>query len=486
MPQLLKTGTSSQTTFIEPSAREGEGVFVISPELETRVGYLALQRDWVVAEQFQADFNLNFYNLETTREEIEEHVGAFLGEKLLAPRSQSLWIGRNGTLDPDYIVMMERSIEYWRQRGDTKAVQRFESELTGMRNLTYLVMEQGLAGEEIPVVIMASDPGEFYMDKLGRKKSATFVGLLEQSEANGWRYRILSLPTKFIGLTKHKELLWRIGDIEKTKRILGSSLENLTADNLVAFPVLLDHLVRSLDELAADLGFPSWNRIEELAADQLALENDIYARSRRAAMVDEFTRQIWALVQNGRSFDEKEAMVSAMSEMFALETGKEYLGWNEEKIQSEIKKNIKLALAQKLGALENEDVFIRYAEQYDLGGWQDAVGQYGWMQNAFMTNPLAQEALSTGCGGSGNNYQQGLGWDKFSFGHEQPTYSGFDMINSFGYTSTDTDSVSTGKYKEYYDYKPGVCAHCHEHKSYVAYPKSSDVKCAGWCSDCEK
>ena len=212
-----------------------------------------------VAEQFKSDFNLDFYNKETSREEIFQHVGAFLGEKLLAPRSQDLWIGRDGLLDPDYIAMMERSILYWSARGDTAAVARFQSELTGMRNLANIVIESGENGAKMPIVAIASDPGSFYVDTEGNKKSVTFVGVLDNSEINGWKYKIFSLPTKYIGLEKHKELLWRIGDIEKTKQILRASLDELTADNLVAFPVILNEFISSLDLLAQELGYDSWD-----------------------------------------------------------------------------------------------------------------------------------------------------------------------------------------------------------------------------------
>jgi len=52
-----------------------------------------------------------------------------------------------------------------------------------------------------------------------------------------------------------------------------------------------------------------------------------------------------------------------------------------------------------------------------------------------------------------------------------------------------TNSTSTGKYKEYYDYYRDICrGPCKMEKPYVAHPKKSrpEIKCAGWCSDCEK
>lgn len=443
----------------------------------------------VVAEKFQADFNLDFYDPRVSREKVGREVRAFLGEKLLQPRAEDVWIGKDGTLDPDYIAMMQRSTDYWKGKGDRAAVARFESELTGMRNLAYLVIAHGVNNEPLPVVLTASDPGNFYVGKDGNKKSVTFVGLLDRTEDEGWRYKIFSLPTKFIGLERHKDLLWKIGDIERTRQILGASLEDLTADNLVASPVLLDQLVHSLDELATSLGHESWDKIEEIAADQLALDNDHLAKERRDAMVEEFTRRIVEMVSQDKSGKEKEALVNAMGDTFALEAGREYVGWNGEQMVQEINRTVRVALADKLNIFSRSEDFAYLSVQYDLGGMRDLYEHVTWMANVFRTNPLAQEARATGCGGSGVNYSQGLGWDRFSFEYQQPTEAGFDMMQNFGYQSDvtiSTNAESTGKYKDYYDYKPGVCANCHEHKSYVAHPKSPEVKCAGWCSGCEK
>jgi len=448
------------------------------------IAELEFRRSMDVGEQFNTDFDLDLYDHDVSRTKVEREVQAFLGEKLLQPRSEDLFIGRDGRLDPNYLEMMQRSIDYWSARGDPSAVERFESELTGMRNLATLVIEHGINNQPLPIVVTASDPGTFYVDAEGRKKSATFVGLLDRMEDNGWRYKIFSLPTKFIGLNEHKALLWRIGDIEHTKQILGASLVELTANNLVAFPVLLDRLVHSLDELAVFLGYESWDKVEEIAADQLALDSDVNARKRRVVMVEEFTRRILEIVHQDRVKEEKEALVNAMGDMFAL-----YLGWSVERIRSEIAKTVRVALADKLGLLSRIENFEYYSTQYDLGDIEELYTQVHWMINAFRTNPLAQEARVTGCGGSGINYQQGMGLDGFSLTYQQPIYDGFGIMQEGGYqegmTTVSTNSEPTGKYKDYYVYKPGLCAHCHESKKYVAYPKSPDTPCAGWCSDCE-
>lgn len=438
----------------------------------------------------KADFLLGLYGLDVKESKIEREVKAYLAEKLLKPRVEELWIGRDGSLDPDYLAMMQRAIDYWGAKGDIEAVARFESELTGMRNLAYLVIESGTNGLSLPVVVNASDPGSFYVGENGAKRSATFVGLLDKAEDNGWKYRIFSLPTRYIGLYVHKQILWQIGDIVTTQKILGASLEDLTANNLVAFPVLLDQMSHSIDELAHLLGYESWNDVENMATDQLVLEGDLLAKERREVMIQEFTGRILDLVRGEKTKEEKEALVNAMADMFALEAGSEYLGWDSERIREEIKKNVRVTLAERLGVFSRTETLQYYSTQYDLGDLNELYVQARWMMNAFRNNLLAQESRATGCGGAGANYGSGLDWNRSSSFNYEYTTSGFEMMQPFGYqdgtTTISQETESTGKYKEYYDYKPGVCAHCHEHRRYVAYPKSPDTPCAGWCSLCEK
>lgn len=457
-------------------------------ELVTRENYLAVTEP----ASFKSDFDLGLYDPQKLdASEIERHVRSFFGEKLMKPRSEDLWIGSDGTLDPNYVEMMQKSINYWRERGDERAATRFEKELKGAENIVKLVILSAQNGDPLPVVMNASDPGDFYVDSEGRKKSVTFVWILESIKKNGWEYSVVSLPTKYIGLERHWELLKEVGDLQKTKNILKESLNYLTADNLIAYPVLLDNLIHSVEEIAKKLGFDSWDEIERIAADQLALDNDHFSEERRETMVGEFTRLIIEAVKANKAQEEKEALVDAMADMFALEAGgRDYLWLNAQEIRRVIDKNTRLSLAEKykvfdkpLGHYSNLSV--------ELGDLQELYAHRTWMINAFRTNPLAQEARATGCGGSGMALSQGFGMERFSLGYESTTYAGLDMMQSFGYQGTMTepnnysDSSSTGKYTEYYNYEPGTCTHCHEHKPYVAHPKSADVQCAGWCSDCE-
>jgi hypothetical protein len=471
---------------------------VRSPDLGLQAKDRVASEEWVVpglveVKAFKSDFNLDFYdpnNLST--KQVETHVRAFFGEKLLQPRSEELWIGRDGTLDPDYVAMMHKSINYWRVQGDEKAAVRFEKELEGAENIVQLILLSASRGEPLPIVLNASDPGDFYVDSEGNKKSVTFLWMLNEVGDGGWNYKILSLPTKFIGIEKHWELLEKLGNVQKTKNILQIVMKELTANELIAFPVLFNEFEHSLNELATSLGYKSWEDIERIAANQLELEKDPYAKERREKMIDEFTTRILDTVKGYRSQDEKEALVNAMADMFALEAGKEYLEWRKEKIALEIAKNVRLALADKLKIFDQPQ---EHSQNWsvEFGDIAELYAQRTWMMNAFRNNPLAREARATGCGGSGMSMSDDIfaSLNASSFMDNmgitdtgQFDYWTNNIAKQFGSSNLKTES-STGKYKEYYDYKPGVCTHCHEHKLYVAYPKSTDIPCAGWCSDCE-
>lgn len=473
------------------------------PELTTIEHYPALQNEWLVGVDtdedrekgyFKSDFDLGLYDpLNINRSEIERHVRSFFGEKLMKPRLEKLWIGREGSLDPNYVEMMRKSVAYWRTRGDERAATRFEKELEGAQNIVNLVVLSVQNGEPLPIVMNASDPGDFYVDEEGNKKSVTFVWMLDQAEEDGWQYDVISLPTRFIGLENHWGLLKEIGNLQKTKELLQTSLITLSAENLIAYPVLLDDLVYSVEEIAKRLGFESWDEIERIVADQLALDKDPHARERRETLVDEFTNLIIIAVEQNKSTEYKEALVDAMSDMFALEAGsRDYLGLSSDEIRVEIEKTIRLALAEKLRVFDRSFGYYRNY-RLELGDLRELYVQRTWMINAFRTNPLAQEARATGCGGSGMSFSQGYGMDRFSFGYVGNTYAGFEMIQNLGYQDTMTEissfstHSSTGKYKEYYDYYPDRCrGPCKSDKPYVAHPKSSEIGCGYFCSDCEE
>lgn len=444
----------------------------------------------VPVEIFESDFDLGLYD-PNNLSEVETHVRAFFGEKLMKPRREKLWVGKDGTLDPDYVEMMEKSIKHWNERGDKKAVQRFEKELEGARNAATLIIASGELGEPLPIVVNASDPGDFYMDQEGRKKSVTFVWMKESTNNEGWRYSVYSIPTKHIGLEKHWELLKKLGDIKRTQDILNKMFDEaeLSANSLIAFPMIVTNLVLGMDAIADELGYLTWDEIDRIASDQLAMEEDQYAKDRREKIVTEFTARIFYAVKDHKSKDYKAALVAAMSDTMALEAGtRDYLGMNAERIEEEIDKNVRLAIALKYEVFEKKS----YAEVKDLGirlGDLRALHtHHGWMQNAFNTNPLAQEARSTGCGGSGMNYGHHFSWDltintrfrgiESLFNDQSSNYP--ESMTTFDGSSLDGEEPD-GRYPEGV-YKPGRCLACEKDRKKVWHKSDGGCDC---CTTCE-
>jgi len=447
----------------------------VSPESGFRV---------IPKELFKSDFVLDFYD-PNDLSGVETHVQAFFGEKLMRPRCEKLWVGRDGTLDPNYVTMMERSIAYWRNKGDEKAVSRFEKELEGAKNAATLILESGGNGDPLPVVINASDPGRFYVDKEGKKKSVTFVWMFDSIGVDGWNYNVYSLPTKHIGLYEHWEILKKLGDLQRTENILKHTLTELSAEELIAFPVILRDFIEQQNELAHDLGYLSWQEIEEMAADQLALEHDPLMKKRREKIIIEFTALIFYAVKDRKDKEYKEALVNAMSDTMALEAGsRDYLGMNAKQIEAEIDKNVKLALAIKYEVFEKKS----YHELKDLGIRFGDLGylyrHYQWVSNAFNTNQLAREARATGCGGSGSNY----GSDMFS-NRDFIFRDVSSLIESQSFYSNISEVVVAssggeepeGRYSEGV-YKPGHCRACDTDRKKVWHKEDGGCDC---CTTCE-
>lgn len=441
-------------------------------------------------ETFKSDFYLRFYNAQNPElSKIENDVRAFFGEKLFQPRDEKVFIGRDGTLDPNYVAVMQNAIDYWQERGDEKAASRFVKELEGAKNAVKLVLQSHERGSRIPIIINASDPGDFYVDKEGNKKSVTFVWTLESEESGGWKYHVFSLPTAYIGLKKHWELLKNLGDLQLTERILRHALSELDADSLIAFPVILDQLNNNLDSIAEKLGYSSWENIEQLAANQLALEKDPSAKDRRERIVANFTLRIWHAVKQQKSQKYQEALVAAMSDTMAVEAGKRaYLGMNSADIDKEIEKNVQLSLAI------HHDVFKKrsYQEIRQLGiKFDDLSSIYAhahWMNREFNSNADARLARSTGCGGSGNDYGVNDAWGNIGLASysravfaEQRNYeSKFGSLNEYG--SSSGGGEPEGKYPEA-DYKPGHCRACDTDRKKVWHKEDGGCDC---CTTCEQ
>lgn len=447
-------------------------------------------------ELFKSDFDLAFYDpLTVSIEVVEHHVASFFGEKLMKPRAESLWVGRNGELDPNYIAMMERSIQFWREKGDEKAVERFTKELEGAKHAVTLVIESSRDNKEPqPIIINASDPGDFYVDQEGRSKSVTFVWVKQSTAENGWNYRVYSLPTKHIGLEDHWKIVKSLADIHKTEEILRQSLDDvsLSANALVAFPVLLNTLAHGLDDVAVNMGYPNWGEVERVAADQLALENDGTAKERRAKLVADFSRRIFFAVKDQRAVEYQEALVAAMSDTLALEAGGEYLGWSALRIEGEIEKNVQLALAlrHKIFELGSYEEIQRLSQDLDIrfGNLDQLFHHYQRVTQAFYNNPIAQEARATGCGGSGNRYGQEFSMSISDFGGisiVQPSVGNLLAEESLyrNETSVTSEDEPEGRYVEQGAiYKPGHCRACDTDRKKVWHKEDGGCDC---CTTCE-
>lgn len=450
----------------------------------------------VGGEVFKSDFVIGFYNPENLVSElVETHVRAFFGEKMMKPRAEPLFVGRDGKLSPDYIEMMEKSIAYWREKGDVSAVERFSKELEGAGNAAKLIVESSEMGEPLPIVINASDPGDFYVDSQGRKKSVTFIWIKEKTENSGWHYRIYSLPTKYIGVEKHWELLKKFGDIQKTGEILGRVLndaEMLGANELIATPVLLTTLALGIDEIAKDLGYRDWDEIEKMAADQLALEKDELARERREKIVSDFTMRIFFAVKGERSRDYQEALVAAMSDTMALEAGGEYINWSAKRIEQEIDKNVRLALALRYRIFEKRTYTEIKELKINFGDLSELFMHYQWVSEAFNNNARAQEARATGCGGSGSNYGVQFGLNSYGYGSVSLVYSSVgnllneqqDASEAFGPELVSSGEEPEGRYlNKGAKYKPGHCRACDQDREKVWHKADGGCDC---CTTCER
>ncbi len=288
-----------------------------------------------------------------------------------------------------------------------------------------------------------------------------------------------------------------MADIHKTQEILNQVLDEdiLSANALIAFPVLLNSLTYGLDNIAEKLGYPSWDEIERVAADQLALENDTSAKERRAKLVTDFSMRIFFAVKDRRPLEYQEALVAAVSDTLALEAGGEYLGWSAKRIEDEIEKNVQLALAlrHKIFELGSYEEVQRLSQELDIrfGNLDQLFHHYQQVTQAFYNNPVAQAARATGCGGSGSLYGQGLGMKMSDFGGisivqlsvgnllaEEAQYK-----NPLSEVDTTNDEEPEGRYIDIgATYKPGHCRACDKDRKKVWHKEDGGCDC---CTTCE-
>lgn len=454
-------------------------------------------KDTQPKESFSRDFDSSLFNFETPLTEIELKVGAYLGEKLFQPRKESIKIGLDGKLDPEYEKHLKKSVSYWREKGDESAAYRFEMELHGMYQLANLVMQKKSPNAELmPRMINGSDPGTTYATDEGAK-TVVFVTEFDHYENYWMVFNQYSLPVDLMTLEDLWESIQAYGDLAQTAKVIGAQMGELTSETLVAYPVYVQSYLGVLNEIARAYGHVDWQQIKKKANEQFKLDNDEHAILRRNEFVNVYARRIKDALSRGVSKEEINIIDEAMRRQFALESGAEYLGLSVTRVEKLVSQMIFDVAAERHGLFESNasdkqrEVFRRENKLSNLE-MDELVVHRTWMIGAFRNNATARKALMTGCGGGitvsmGN---EGLeSWSReISFAdmvYENPT-----MTDPFGYGIDTTTSVSetssTGKYKEYYNYYRDTCrGPCLSEKPYVAHPKSSEVPCGYWCSDCE-
>jgi len=506
VPQRLKSGTSSKTTFLLLPEQGSEGVRVRSLEVESQQSLL-LQNEWVVGEPKQVvNFDPWIYATYSDRLSIlEEDLGTYFAECLMLSTAGEITLDRErGFLHKSgvaYRELTQRAIKHYASNPD--AVERFAAEGVGFDRGQALVEYFVELKAPLPPFIITSPPGNVYDVGEKHSKSLTYVAIpLGYDELGRPKYKLIAIPTKEIAVTDHWSIENKVADIQRSLEILGLTGIEISANGLVEFPGLLSGLLElpdSLDKLAVGLGFKSWKDIEKdiRASSLLEMDSD-RTSSRRKSMLSWATNTIRQLVADGQPKSEFESLQETLRQVFAAERGGKYATDDYQDLEQVTLEMEQLFVANG-GSPEYAELFVKqtqkrmgikentrwvndnlsYTETVYLLAQRVRGNMMGWIGG----NADALDSyVGTGCGGGGPKNEFGM--DKYSFGYEQPT-----MTDIFGYettTTTTSESSSTGKYKEYYNYYFDTCrGPCHSEKPYVAHPKNSEVPCGYWCSDCE-
>lgn len=410
-----------------------------------------------------------------------------------------------------YRKLIDRAIKHY--EGNQVAVERFFAEGLGFdrgQKLVEYFMELGAA---LPPFIITSPPGNTY--DVGEKysKSMTYVAIPCGYDVMGRpKFRLVSIPTKEISVNDHWVIVNEVANIQRSLEIFGMEKPDITANGLVQLPGLLPsikELPDSLDRLAKALNFQSWDDIEKdiRTASLLEMDND-RTRIRRKSMLSWAARVIRELVADGQSKVEFDALQETLRQVFAAERGGKYTtdiyldhervvleieqlfvgnGGSPEYAKLFVKHSMKQVAMRQSVSWANGD--LSYNDSIYLLAQRVRRNMIGWIGG----NADALDTyVGTGCGSGGGSTRQ---LDTFSIGYHNSSltdvfgYESQSITDIFGYESTTTtysEESSTGKYKEYYDYYFDTCrGPCGSEKPYVAHPKSPDIPCGYWCSDCE-
>jgi len=444
--------------YFASSERGDEGVFVLKEILTEETQWVVVLPEFVVGgdtaypeterepqEIFSRDFDSNLFRIDTPYVEIEHKIASYLGEKLFMPRYEEIRFGYDGSLDPEYVGFMTRSITHWREKGDYQSAYRFEMELNGMKQLASLVSIQVSQDRSTSARhIIGSDPGPTYSTEEGAK-SVIFVGEVKRLTPNEIIYGQIAVPLELLTLLTLYEKIRKVADYEKAAELTGVVLPEITAESLVAYAV---PLIASLNEVAEEFGQGSWEEIVKKAEDQLRLENDPLAKERRDELVSYYANAIYQALQEGRDREYLNIIDESMRRVFALEAGaKELLGLGAEHVERIVERNLLDVRAEQMGIFAKKATReqIRWFENHYQVSITEIMQYRGWMTTVFRENPLARRALMTGCGGGinidlNNSPLGGVETWAGGYGYAEPTQSGFDTMTDFGYQANTTES----------------------------------------------
>ncbi len=418
---------------------------VVLPEVVVGVDVVKPRSEKVVGSRFSRDFDSGLFNSLTPFPEIEHKVASYLGEKLFMPRYEEIRFGYDGSLDPEYVDFMTRSITFWRERGDYQSAYRFEMELQGMRQLAWLVSQQVSQDKSTPARhIIGSDPGLTYSTEEGAK-SVIFVGEVKRLTPKEIIYGQIAVPLEMLTLLTLYEKIQKVADFTQAAELTGIALAEITAESLVAYAV---PLIGSLNEVAEIFGQGSWEEVTNKAEDQLRLQKDPLAKERRNGLTTYYAKAIYQALQEGRDKEYLNIIDESMRRVFALEAGaKELLGLGPEHVKKIVERNILDVRAESLGIFSKKVTSeqVRWFEQHYQVSITEIMQYRGWMTTVFRENPLARRALLTGCGGGvsidfNNNPWGGIETWAGGYDYAQPSLAGFDLIADFGYQTTTTES----------------------------------------------
>lgn len=446
--------------------------------------------------EFKRDFDGQLYLWEETDvsyKQVVKHVERYVMEKLMKPTQQTMWVGYQGELDPEYEKRMQNGITYWRERGDAEAVHQFQMELVGMRNMSRLVAKSKAEKGFFPSIVDASHPGDFYKDENGFRKIVTNVGVGGEEVEDGYLYTYYTIPSDFLELEVYYEYVSELGLIQLTEELLQQRMGELSSTTLVAFPFL----VEQYQNLASKLGYSSWDEITQLADEYLEDKEDLFAYERRSYLVKNFADRYWEGIIL-RDEELIEDVTDAMGVLLAMEYGNKYLGKDKEFMAGEIDRMVRLAKAQRLKVFETPALLYESSgfspvEFTNLGNLNDLYAYRQQMMIIMQTDRKVQEGMATGCGGA-VNFLQGRGLEMLWPNNQSVNLAGFDLHQNYGYTSNISNGVeyisTTSSSTTWINGEPEgtkdkmecvECPLCH-HKPVTAYMTSSRIYCSS-CKD---